>query len=287
MKPKRKKDGRKGKAKPKAVGSTRSLVPSYAVGGLWEITARPDAEYNYFDIGMRDRTGEVTLIGQTWNKEAAELVVAAGRALAATQGSVRREMDRLDCSLRGILDRCPFGLVNAHLLPERIVDNLRVLQFLACAVLPAQKAQRETGVPASLLLAEAMMKFGYEARDVGHCKSDGAGDLGCVGIDAWFLGLAKHLAATAAVKPVIAAAGDRTAFLEEILKCKAWKPERRADLTQKIIDHDLHECDWTKPDEERDQRQPYLATLSYKERLALAQGKSWTGRTKWMREPEE
>jgi hypothetical protein len=269
---KRKKDRRNDKAKPKAVGSGRSLTPSLGIRE-WKITARPDADYDCFDIGMRAPNGDVTLVAHTNDENAANLLVAAGVALAASKGSVRDEMDRLHSSLRGILDRWPYGLVNEHLLPERMVDNLYKLDFLAHAVLPAQKAQRATGVPASLLIALAMMEYGGAACDIGVLESSTFNIGPEVGIYAWFLGVGNHLAKTAALRPVIAAAGDRAAFLDEILKCKAWKPEFRADLTQEFIDHDLHECDWTSSDEERDRRQPFVTTLSYKERLAIAQEK--------------
>ena len=61
----------------------------------WEITARPDAEYDYFDIGIREPNGDVLLIGQTWNEDDAKLLIAAGAALGAARNSDKGEIEGL------------------------------------------------------------------------------------------------------------------------------------------------------------------------------------------------
>lgn len=137
----------------------------------WEITARPDAEYDYFDIGIREPNGDVLLIGQTWNEDDAKLLIAAGAALGAARNSDKGEMLQLRHSIDGVIDLWPARFAKKNLLPNKIVDHIYFAHFLTHAVLPAQVAQRTTGVPASLLIAEAVTEFGTEGREIGSIQT--------------------------------------------------------------------------------------------------------------------
>lgn len=213
----------------------------------WEITARPDAEYDYFDIGIREPNGDVLLIGQTWNEDDAKLLIAAGAALGAARNSDKGEMLQLRHSIDGVIDLWPARFAKKNLLPNKIVDHIYFAHFLTHAVLPAQVAQRTTGVPASLLIAEAVTEFGTEGREIG-VHSDGDFKIGRVGIDAWFLALAKRRKKTVALAPALAVAGDRSAFIEEIRKCEGvWEPRVRGGILQTLAYYDLQDCDLPRP----------------------------------------
>ncbi len=165
-----------------------------------------------------------------------------------------QHLESLSNALDNVADRNPEGLIKRGLLPSTVVGNLDFAHFLCNAVLPARKAARATGVPASLLIAEARM--------------DGMWERPLIGLAAYFLDLAQALATEPSL---MAAARNPAALLEEILKCKAWDPQHRADLAEMLIVYHLHECDWTTL-RKRSQGQAHRTTLSYKERLALAMG---------------
>ncbi len=245
MKPSRKK---KKTAKPPTPQPAKSKfrrrsLKSVNLHRLWEITARPDAEYDCFDVGIRESDGDVRLVAHTYNEDDAKLLVAAGAALAAANNSDESQVLQLRHSLDGVIELWPTGFAKKNLLPHKTVEHIHFAHFLTYAVPPAQEAQRATGVPASLLIAEAITQFGTEGREIG-VHSDGNFNIGRVGIDAWFLAVAKRRAKTVALAPALAAAGDRAAFIEELRKCEGvWKPEVRGDILQLLTYYDLQDCD--------------------------------------------
>ena len=146
-------------------------------------------------------------------------------------------------SLDRVIELRPTGLVKRNLLPAKTVEHIDFAHFLTYAVLPAQEAQRATGVPASLLIAEAVTRFRDDGCDIGVLP-DADFNIGRVGIDAWFLAVANRRAKTVALWPALAAAGDRAAFIEEIRKCKdVWEPTVRGDILQLLTYYGLQDCD--------------------------------------------
>lgn len=177
-------------------------------------------------------------------------------------GTAANYLLKLRYALDSVLDVDPEPAIRRGLLPGVMVANIQAAHFLADTVIPARNAQRSTGVPASLLLTEALRDSGWSACNLAAHEG---------GIGRYFVDLAKHLAGNPAVHRAAKAAAERNpaAFTEGILKCEQWSPQRRADVLETIIYYHLDQCDWMTPTERG--HGWYRATLSYKERLALAE----------------
>jgi len=127
-------------------------------------------------------------------------------------------------------------------LPSVLLDGLAMSYFLSRTLIPAWAAQRITGVPASILLAECVEQSGTEV------DPDVENDFFRAGVrllsaGASFLEHAVRLATDKTFEPVWLAKDDRAESLKQLKSCEFWDEDTRQNMIATIVSNHLQECD--------------------------------------------
>lgn len=130
----------------------------------------------------------------------------------------------------------------ARLLPHAVMNHLDIAYFLCRMVLPARAAERITGVPCSILLAEAIQCCNTDLQTESENDFFGTG-LRFASAAACFLEHAIRLVTDKAFEPVWLAADDPAEYLHELRRCEFWNRDTRRNMFHTIVSYDLRECD--------------------------------------------
>jgi hypothetical protein len=215
---------------------------------------------------------KVSSTGKTQNVSAAlsPLEIAHDQAHSAARGLTRAFgchsageapaidvviMARLSAALNLIDDALQTACFQRGLLPRIIGQSLRMAGFLSQVLPFARAAQSDTGVPASILIAEAYEISGSSFYGCTF-QLDRANDIFNTGesfasMQEAFLQRARWLSNQPAFRAILGATGDRrigltsaaypSNFLELIA---AWSnTQYGSELVSTIVSHDLLECD--------------------------------------------
>jgi hypothetical protein len=170
-------------------------------------------------------------------------------------------MKRLSTAFASIDDELQDACLQRGLLPRNIGESLRMARFLSITLPAARAAQKDTSVPASILIAEAHSisgPFFYGCSF--ELKRPDSSDIFNTGksfknlLEA-FLQRAHWLKAQRVFQPVMRATGDRrigltsAAYPANFMELIAdWsRPKYGDDLVATISEHDLLECDRVVP----------------------------------------
>ena len=158
---------------------------------------------------------------------------------------MRRLNDALVMADEQLLEACFLR----GLLPAKIGEALRMAAFLSYTLPMARAAQAETGVPCSLLIAEAyQISNVYFHVDHFYLKQPSSHDLFATGktyasFKEAFIEHAHEIRATKVLEPALCAAALRNTkqYLEQLQK---WSSKKYGnDLVATIEQHSLFECD--------------------------------------------
>lgn len=131
------------------------------------------------------------------------------------------------------------------LIPMKLNSSLIVARFLSLTILAAQDAQRQYGVPASVLISLALYLSGWEAH--GLFESREAITNWPVQVHEWFLVKAKLLAESPQYSVARPLVNDLRAYVLKIFSVgvpdKSGDKIAGEDILSAIENHDLEECD--------------------------------------------
>jgi len=134
------------------------------------------------------------------------------------------------------------------LLPSVMADSLRIAGFLSFTLPSARAAQAETGVPASLLIAESYIKSGNDFFvDHFYLPRPSSHDLFATGKDfasfkEAFMERARELCAAKWFEPVLRASAENPE--QYVKQIKKWSHDKHGkELAEIIEQHSLFECD--------------------------------------------
>jgi hypothetical protein len=133
--------------------------------------------------------------------------------------------------------------LRARLLPAEMINYLDYTHLLLHTILPARAAERITGVPASILIAEYKHFFGFfeEEPEIENDFFDAG--LRFASPEASFLEHAVRLATDKAFEPVWTAAHDPAECLKELRRCEVWDDDTRLNMVGSIASYHLQKLD--------------------------------------------
>lgn len=166
-------------------------------------------------------------------------------------------MGRLSAALNSIDDALHTACFQRGLLPRIIGDSLRMACFLSQVLPMARAAQKQTGVPASILIAEAYEQSGplfyCGAFEWAHPEDHDIFNTGgrFDSIKAAFFARARWLSEDPAFQAIMRATGDRNIGLTSpeypsnfVSLIAAWSKDKYGDdLVATINQYDLIACD--------------------------------------------
>lgn len=163
---------------------------------------------------------------------------AAARVLSTCFGTSSSTPPPIDVvlmgKLRASLGQIDFDLLEAcwqrGLLSSRLVEALRMARFLSFTLPAARAAQAETGVPASVLIAEAYLRAPEGAADIYSAVRSGD-----------YTGSNDVFATGTQFDSLMDAFMERARALKNRNELKATM--RNPDVASDISAHDLTECD--------------------------------------------
>src|ERR1700722_16074416 len=139
-------------------------------------------------------------------------------------------------------DRC----LGRGLLPCQLLASLEVLSFLSFTVISAQKAQRQYGVRASVLVSMAMHEHGFDVRCLANDpmllrEFTGARTIS-PNIDKWFMNRAKQLTRTKAQQKALDYPSVG-AYVHKICELGFGDSSMAMDILSNIQNYGLTDCD--------------------------------------------
>ncbi len=158
--------------------------------------------------------------------------------------------DQLRSAMAGLSAALTNACLERKLLPLSLCNRIDTARFLSYTVLAARAAQVVTGVPASILIAEAwhlasgvgVLRDGLTKFD--DCENDwfGTGE-SFSSIGGAFLDHANRLTRAREFQPVMLAKDDAAEYLKELGRCTLWDELGRKDRVAMITNDGLRECD--------------------------------------------
>jgi hypothetical protein len=146
-------------------------------------------------------------------------------------------------SLRGIGDATVSALLERRLVPHKLTSALINAELLSLWLVIARAAQKVTGVPASILIAEIW--FGpheYSERSIPSNDLFNRGK-SFASLGAAVLDHASYLANEPKFQAVMRAKDNAVEYVAAIAACKLWDDGRGQDRADCIVEGCLVECD--------------------------------------------
>ncbi len=153
-------------------------------------------------------------------------------------------MPSLNVALAGVSEEFPGACIQRGLLPHAMLNHLVRARFLSFFLLSARSAQEDTGVRASILLADAVHISGdWADKYVGDSNDIFETGRRFPNIHEAFLDRARWLKKNRRFGSVMRAMGDPVECLKQLGRCKLWDELGRKDRVATIAYDCLQECD--------------------------------------------